>query len=57
MRETLFAAVNLSYCMIFRVILSIFLIWLEGHLLTFDAVIVLLQHDDLVVRMIYHILP
>ena len=57
MRETLPASVNLSYRMISRVILVVFLIWLKGHPLTKDGVLVLLQYDDLVVRMIYHILP
>ena len=43
--------------MISRVILLVFLIWLQGHPLTKDGVLVLLQDYDLVVRMIHHILP
>jgi hypothetical protein len=43
--------------MISRVILVVFLIWLKGHPLAKDVVVVLLQYDDLVVRMIQHILP
>ena len=45
--------------MISRVILVFFLIliWLKCDPLPNDAVVVLLQDDDLVVRMIYHILP
>ena len=57
MRKTLSASVNLSYRMISRVILVVFLIWLQGHPLTKDGVLVLLEYDDLVVRMIHHILP
>lgn len=56
-REALLASVNLSYRMISRVILMVFLIWLQGHPLANHGVLVLLEYDDLVVRMIYHILP
>ena len=56
-RETLFGAVNLSYRMIPRVILLVFLTRLQGEPLPSDAVLVLLKDDDLVVRMVYHILP
>ena len=35
----------------------VFLIWLQGHPLTKDGVLVLLQDYDLVVSMIHHILP
>lgn len=43
--------------MISRVILLVFLIWLHGHPLTKDGVLILLEYNDLVVRMIHHILP
>ena len=57
MRETLFGAVNLSYRMISRIIIVFFLIWLKCDPLPNYTVVVLLQDDDLVVRMIHHILP
>ena len=53
----MFGAVNLSYRMISRVILFFFLIWLKCDPLPNYAIVVLLQDDDLVVRMIHHILP